>query len=283
MCFLVTFETLARSQHADLHRTHQKHSHTSIALFPQEVTQETQTKTSPIFSKFSDLTSAKLSNLALQLLEELRPKYPEHVVTYADPSSLNLLSFAYAGNATATLDLGTESGVSDEMRAWTQPPGREKRGCLAEARGFAKYKYRWGQEYFILYRVVVGYSNTQFVLKEAGPGVTRSSPSREADTLLAQVGHWVILDPGLKEELKSVSSRFFNSKDVYADLGVPWKRGLIFYGPAGNGKTISIKALMHTLADHKDSIPTLYYISSYGPYQIRIRPRSHNEPMSPDT
>lgn len=45
---------------------------------------------------------------------------------------------------------------------------------------------------------------------------------------------------------------------MYDDLGVAWKRGLIFYGPAGNGKTISIKALMHTLADRKDSIPTLY-------------------------
>jgi SpoVK/Ycf46/Vps4 family AAA+-type ATPase len=62
----------------------------------------------------------------------------------------------------------------------------------------------------------------------------------------------------MKKELQSVSSRFFDSKDVYDDLGVPWKRGLIFYGPAGNGKTISIKALMHTLAERKDSIPTLY-------------------------
>jgi SpoVK/Ycf46/Vps4 family AAA+-type ATPase len=62
----------------------------------------------------------------------------------------------------------------------------------------------------------------------------------------------------MKKELKSVSRRFFDSKAVYDDLGVPWKRGLIFYGPAGNGKTISIKALMHTLADRKDPIPTLY-------------------------
>jgi SpoVK/Ycf46/Vps4 family AAA+-type ATPase len=62
----------------------------------------------------------------------------------------------------------------------------------------------------------------------------------------------------MKKELKSVSGRFFDSKTVYDDLGVPWKRGLIFHGPAGNGKTISIKALMHTLADRKDSVPTLY-------------------------
>jgi SpoVK/Ycf46/Vps4 family AAA+-type ATPase len=73
----------------------------------------------------------------------------------------------------------------------------------------------------------------------------------------------------MKKELKSVSGRFFDSKTVYNDLGVPWKRGLIFYGPAGNGKTISIKALMHTLADRKDSVPTLYVKTAPQTYDIR--------------
>ena len=78
----------------------------------------------------------------------------------------------------------------------------------------------------------------------------------------------VILDPSMKKELTNVSGRFFDSKDVYEDLGVPWKRGLIFYGPAGNGKTISIKALMHTLADRKDSIPTLYVRISFSSHSF---------------
>jgi len=78
----------------------------------------------------------------------------------------------------------------------------------------------------------------------------------------------VILDPGMKKELTSVSGRFFDSKSVYDDLGVPWKRGLIFYGPAGNGKTISIKALMHTLAERKRSVPTLYVKSAPNTYSI---------------
>lgn len=73
----------------------------------------------------------------------------------------------------------------------------------------------------------------------------------------------------MKKELTSVSVRFFDSKDVYDDLGVPWKRGLIFYGPAGNGKTVSIKALMHTLADRKDSVPTLYVKTAPRTYDIR--------------
>ena len=112
-----------------------------------------------LFPKFGDLTSAKLSNPILQLLEDLRAKYPEYVVTYADPISLNLLAFAFAGNATATLDI--ESDSIFRMRAWQQPLGRGKAGYLAEARGFAKYRYRWGNEDFILYCAVVGFSSVQ--------------------------------------------------------------------------------------------------------------------------
>ncbi|KAG4429171.1 hypothetical protein IFR05_015347 [Cadophora sp. M221] len=185
-----------------------------------------------LFPKFGDLTSAKLSNPILQLLEDLRAKYPEYVVTYADPTSLNLLAFAFAGNATAALDI--ESDSIFRMRAWQQPLGRDT--LLAQV-GLWSHQERKGIYVYDQY----------WRLDEA---------------LYDQVqkASWdkVILDPGMKKELKSVSGRFFDSKDVYADLGVPWKRGLIFYGPAGNGKTISIKALMHTLADRKDSIPTLY-------------------------
>ncbi|KAH9215298.1 P-loop containing nucleoside triphosphate hydrolase protein [Leptodontidium sp. 2 PMI_412] len=224
-----------------------------------------------LFPKFGDLTSAKLSNPILQLLEDLRAKYPEYVVTYADPISLNLLAFAFAGNATATLDI--ESDSIFRMRAWQQPLGRGKVGQLAEARGFAKYRYRWGNEDFILYCIVVGFSIGLWSHHERKGIYVYDQYWRLDEALYDQVqkASWdkVILDPRMKKELKSVSGRFFDSKDVYADLGVPWKRGLIFYGPAGNGKTISIKALMHTLADRKDSIPTLYVKTAPATSHIR--------------
>ncbi|KAE9364974.1 P-loop containing nucleoside triphosphate hydrolase protein [Stipitochalara longipes BDJ] len=251
-----------------------------------------------LFPKYGDLTSAKLANPVLQLLEDLRAKYPEYVVTYVDLISLNLLAFAFAGHATATLDIETDSVF--RMRAWQQPIHRGLTGHLGEARGFAKYQYRWGNEEFVLYCIVIGFSSVQYVLKERGPGEGPLSHSAITDTLLAQIGLWsqerkgiyvydmswrldqalyeqvqkaswdkVILDPGMKKELKSVSGRFFDSKAVYDDLGVPWKRGLIFYGPAGNGKTVSIKALMHTLADRKDSVPTLYVKSAPRTFDIR--------------
>lgn len=78
----------------------------------------------------------------------------------------------------------------------------------------------------------------------------------------------VILDENMKKDLTAVAKKFFTSKAVYEDLGVPWKRGLMFYGPPGNGKTISIRALMHELYSYKDKdgkhkpIPTLYVKSA---------------------
>lgn len=62
----------------------------------------------------------------------------------------------------------------------------------------------------------------------------------------------VILDMETKEALTGTVLRFFDSESKYREFGVPWKRGLIFYGPPGNGKTISLKALMHSLLQRED-------------------------------
>jgi transitional endoplasmic reticulum ATPase len=67
---------------------------------------------------------------------------------------------------------------------------------------------------------------------------------------------------------------------TYTDLKVPWKRGVIYYGPPGNGKTISIKATMHTLykrgveeGDKRLTVPTLYVrtLVSYGGPEYSLR------------
>lgn len=141
-----------------------------------------------LFPKYSDLYSSKVASPALQILEDLRAKYPEFVVTYVDAMSLNLLAFAFAGNATATLDIETDSVF--RMSAWLQPRARGATGQLAESRGFAKYRYRWGDEVFILYSLVIGFSTAQYMLKERGPGEGQLSHSVVTDNLLAQVGFW---------------------------------------------------------------------------------------------
>lgn len=250
-----------------------------------------------LFDNVAELSSAKTADHDLQYVAALRDANPEMIVTSVPAGNVNLRNFAASGFATCDLDTDTDSYAS--WRGYIAPAVRSKAGQLGEQIHFAKYHYNWQNEDFILY--VVG--NVQYVLKERESSEQALGPSAITDKLILTVGKWqdsgnnqtvlvydgywqrsrdlwlavqkanwdkVILDERMKKDLTSVVDKFFDSKDVYEDLGVPWKRGLIFGGEPGNGKTISIKALMHTLLfDRKDPIPTLYVRDA--PYNYHIR------------
>ena len=75
----------------------------------------------------------------------------------------------------------------------------------------------------------------------------------------------VILDDTTKTSIRSDIEGFFNAQATYNKLKVPWKRGVIFHGPPGNGKTISIKAILNNLQSRNDpTISTLYVRSAKG-------------------
>jgi AAA+ superfamily predicted ATPase len=57
----------------------------------------------------------------------------------------------------------------------------------------------------------------------------------------------VILPEETKQAIIREIKGFFNAGHIYRDLGVPWKRGMLFTGPAGNGKSSMIKAIAHEL------------------------------------
>jgi transitional endoplasmic reticulum ATPase len=68
----------------------------------------------------------------------------------------------------------------------------------------------------------------------------------------------VVLDPDMKKNLIEDVQGFFDNQSIYKEFSVPWKRGVILHGVPGNGKTVSIKALMNALAERPDEIPSLY-------------------------
>ena len=68
----------------------------------------------------------------------------------------------------------------------------------------------------------------------------------------------VILSPAMKQNLIDDVQGFFDNQELYAQFAVPWKRGVILHGVPGNGKTVSIKALMASLYSRDDPIPSLY-------------------------
>lgn len=170
---------------------------------------------------------------------------------------VNLLAFAFAGHATATLDIVNESVI--RTRYFLSPTS------LGESREFAKYLYRWGDEYFIVYIVQFYNYSMQYILKEPSEGETVMSSNGKTDELVRAIGIWeippplgdkwvyvydgywyrskalyeqvknagwddVILNEGMKKQITGLMHKFFDSKEIYRNLGVPWKRGVIFHG-----------------------------------------------------
>jgi DNA replication protein DnaC len=63
----------------------------------------------------------------------------------------------------------------------------------------------------------------------------------------------LILPDTLKQQVQTDFDQFFRARDVYEQYGIPWKRGALFIGPPGNGKTHTVKALINQLGQ-----PCLY-------------------------
>jgi len=63
----------------------------------------------------------------------------------------------------------------------------------------------------------------------------------------------LILREGLKQEIQNDLEKFFSSQAVYQQYGIAWKRGVLFVGPPGNGKTHTVKSLVNQLGQ-----PCLY-------------------------
>jgi AAA+ superfamily predicted ATPase len=57
----------------------------------------------------------------------------------------------------------------------------------------------------------------------------------------------LVLPGSLKQQIQNDFQQFLKSREVYDQYKIPWKRGAIFIGPPGNGKTHTLKALIKQL------------------------------------
>ena len=63
----------------------------------------------------------------------------------------------------------------------------------------------------------------------------------------------LILAKDLKTRIREDFRRFVDSRAAYEGVGLPWRRGALFLGPPGNGKTHCLRALVKELG-----VPALY-------------------------
>ncbi|KAM0343534.1 hypothetical protein ACHAPU_008429 [Fusarium lateritium] len=237
-------------------------------------------------------STAKRINTDSVFTSALRKQYPDLDLIVVEEYQCDLLAFAGAGHANfqAIQDVG-DVPSSLGMTVYL-PPSRRidgNKGQLGEAVIFGKFLYQWRGEEFVIY-LVDGRDGAESYPRVKNYFILTSNLSK-AEQLVLATGSWasdlhdevwvydqgeflkdrelwksaqkstwdaVILDPEMKNLLINDHDSFFESRETYKSLGVPWKRGLIYYGPPGNGKTISIKATMHMLADRTPAIPTVY-------------------------
>ena len=242
------------------------------------------------FDLYKQHFSAIRNNTELFVFETIRNFFPDKHVT---ATACNLITFAEAGHAEAELD--RENDQCFTTRRYQTPTRRigGGDGKLSDEIIFALYNYTYqGQRcrvYVVSWTAPAGNTVRYHYIITARHSVDKESHSTIADGLIRAAGKWefdlhdeiyvfdagswtkngslwaavqsaswddVILDPAMKDTLIKDVEDFFDSKSVYEEYSVPWKRGIIFHGTPGCGKTISIKALMNTL--QKRDVASLY-------------------------
>jgi hypothetical protein len=222
----------------------------------------------------------------------LKAQYPSLELTITPSHASPVLAFAAAGHAEYTRIADNDVNLPALRQKNYHPPARRldgNQGALSEVTLFGKFHYKWSGHEFIVYLIDCREGTAAYPIF---PNFYILSTSTHlTDQLILAAGHWgddlhnevwvfdggmwqksrelyasvrdaswsnVILDEEIKKTLIEDHMSFFRSRETYAGLKVPWKRGIIYYGPPGNGKTISIKATMNMLYRNKPAIPTLY-------------------------
>ncbi|KAL8822964.1 MAG: hypothetical protein Q9191_006311 [Dirinaria sp. TL-2023a] len=242
-----------------------------------------------VFNEFNTISSAPTVFTDAPIAGAIRKSYPELYLNISPSHECDYLGYAAAGGATATPVDSEDSLPSNLTWKFYAPPARRLdggSGVIANQVQFGKYLYTWEGHEFILY-IIRGaeglYPLQNSYLLGESKEITEAcmlAACQYENALHEEIwvfdgGYWqksqelwqsvqhaswddVILEESMKKAIMGEVNKFYNSREKYARLKVPWKRGMIYYGPPGNGKTISIKATIHALYDRADSIPTLY-------------------------
>lgn len=249
-----------------------------------------------IYNSFYDNSTAPRINTNVVLNSALRKEYPNLHLTISPTYSSDLLGFAAAGHASASPastspDFQSTSLPTDlKWRRYIPPPARvsSSPGILIDNVKFGRYIYTWREYEYILYNVVGTHgAYDEEITYILGPSASANDALLLAacsygnephdEILVFNNGYWsknhklwqevqksswdaVILAEEMKKSIKGEMEKFFEGEERYKRLKVPWKRGVIYYGPPGKSRLFHphIQALLYLIqaADLTNNICT---------------------------
>ncbi|KAF1851486.1 P-loop containing nucleoside triphosphate hydrolase protein [Cucurbitaria berberidis CBS 394.84] len=258
----------------------------------------TQANRTDVFHAFKAHCSAPRVETKSMVLTQIRNAYPDYHVTEAELKHVSLFEFADADKAVLIFDAEGEDfqatrkwgAVGDGIDKKMHP------GTLIDDFSFARFQYIWENKEYLVYYIewhdmLKSPDRRFYILHPRIESNITDGHCAESDALILAAGKWtsqlhqeifvfddghwdknkdlwkavngaswsdVILDPEMKKGLIEDVQGFFDNQQLYSQFSVPWKRGVILHGVPGNGKTVSIKALMSSLYGRPDPIPSLY-------------------------
>ncbi|BAZ18086.1 ATPase central domain-containing protein [Calothrix sp. NIES-4071] len=224
-----------------------------------------------------------LSNnaIAYHISQELAAIYPKKVLIEGNDSTFNLERYAEANLCQIQYDSSIHNQI---MTGWD---GMEN--YLYKYAENAKYEVQWQdnkldillmswQEGYCKIRYYWILADNKELAERFFAAVCDWNSEIRDEVLVFEDGCWaknhelfqsiksatfdnLILHGNLKQNIKDDLTNFFVSQEVYADYDIPWKRGILFIGSPGNGKTHTVKALINYMQQ-----PCLYVKSFKSEY-----------------
>lgn len=194
----------------------------------------------------------------------ITPVYASNLLAFAAAGHATATASATADQA--PLHEACDADPNPSELKWRRyiPPARrvsDSHGTLVDSVKFGRFVYTWSKHTYIMYNIVGTQNNYDLELTY----LLGQSAQANDDLLLAACFYWnelhdevlvydngywsksrklwesvqnstwddVILAPEMKKDIIGEMKKFFGSQERYRKLKVPWKRGLIYYGPPG--------------------------------------------------
>jgi hypothetical protein len=190
------------------------------------------------------------------LLDFLRDRHPKAIKSRSTVNNVRADDFLGTQDKSHFIDPGTDWDIAKELDAedWT--------GLVEiEWNGKPLHYYSFDTENTLgpSQNVVLVATKSNAALRDFNDAIRKYGDFREPKDRLIKVINgeaitiplmsWddVVLPSDLAEDIKNNVSGFFQSSERYRELGISYRRGFLFTGPPGCGKTLTLKALANTI------------------------------------